>query len=63
VGRDEFGEPVYYPILDTADRRSVWLDFCQPSQGYYTKEVHHYLFKLFLHAYNALCRLKLLRCD
>ncbi len=58
-----YGEPVFYSTLRTGSRQSVLLHFWHPSQGYYTKGGHHYLFKLFLHAFDALCRKRLLNCD
>lgn len=57
-----YGEPVYYSLLTWQDRQSVLLHFWHPSQGYYTKGGHHYLFKLFLHAFDALYRKRLLNC-
>ena len=57
-----YGEPVYYSLVTSADRQSVLLHFWHPSQGYYTKGGHHYLFKLFLHAFDAMCRKRLLDC-
>ena len=71
VGRLELGhelltkaydEPVYYSILEMGDYRSILLHFWHPSHGYYTKGGHHHIFKLFLHAYDALCRKRLLTC-
>lgn len=58
-----YGEPVYYSTLQWGERQSVLLHFWHPAQGYYTKGGHHYLFKLFLHAYDALCRKRLLACS
>jgi len=58
-----YGEPVYYSILEADSHHSVLLHFWHPSHGYYTKGGHHYLFKLFLHAYDALCRKRLVVCD
>jgi len=55
-----YDEPVYYSTLRTGDEQSVLLCFWHPSQGYYTEGGHHHLFKLFLHAYDALCRKRLL---
>ena len=55
-----YGEPIYYSLLNTGERQSVLLHFWHPSQGYYTNGGHHHLFKLFLHAYDALWRKRLL---
>lgn len=57
-----YDEPVYYSLLTWKERQSVLLHFWHPAQGYYTKGGHHYLFKLFLHAFDALCRKRLLDC-
>jgi hypothetical protein len=57
-----FGEPIYYSQLETRTRASVLLHFWHPAQGDYIEGGHEYLFKLFLHAYDALCRKRLLEC-
>ncbi len=57
-----YDEPVYYSLLTWEERQSMLLHFWHPAQGYYTKGGHHYLFKLFLHAFDALCRKRLLNC-
>jgi len=55
-----YGEPVFYSLLKTDTRQTVLLHFWDPSIGYHTEGGHHYLFKLLLHAYDALCRKRLL---
>ena len=57
-----FGEPIYYSQLENRAGTSVLLHFWHPSQGDYIEGGKEYLFKLFLHAYNALCRKRILRC-
>lgn len=55
-----YGEPIYYSMLEAGERQSVLLHFWDPATGYHTRGGHHYLFKLFLHAYDALLRKRLL---
>lgn len=57
-----FGEPIYYSQLESRTGTSVLLHFWHPTQGDYIEGGHEYLFKLFLHAYDALCRKRLLDC-
>jgi len=58
-----FGEPIYYSQLENRTSTSILLHFWHPTQGDYIDGGHEYLFKLFLHAYDALCRKRLLECQ
>jgi len=58
-----YDQPVYYSLLHTGDRQSVLLSFWHPTQGYYVNGGHRHLLRLFLHAYDALCRKQLLNCS
>jgi hypothetical protein len=55
-----YGEPIYYSLLESGERQSVLLHFWDPVTGYHAKGGHHYLFKLFLHACDALLRKRLI---
>jgi len=55
-----YGEPIYYSLLESGERESVLLHFWDPVTGYHARGGHHYLFKLFLHACDALLRKRLI---
>ena len=56
-----FGEPIYYSQLENRSNTAVLLHFWHPGHGDYIEGGHAYLFKLFLHAYSALCRKHILQ--
>ncbi len=57
-----FGEPIYYSQLENRAGISVLLHFWHPTHGDYIDGGHEFLFKLFVHAYDALCRKRILEC-
>jgi len=58
----EYGVPLHYSLLQSRGGPVAVLQFWNPLQGYHTEGGHHRLFKLFLHAFDALCRKSLVSC-